>query len=187
MRRGGTGGSSTLTGKVFEYKTSLEECLKLAGYTLVERLDIRHGTPGPIKEVYKDNELYGILLEQDKLYYYLESLNINYKDFISNKQKPDECFINFKLKTVYIIEKKSQSGEGSTDEKLAVCDYKLKQYKKVFSPLGYDVKWYFLLDEWFKTNHFPKKKDLYNYVKECGCEYYFDEVPLKELGLEGEE
>lgn len=90
-----------------------------------------------------------------------------------------------KGKKLRSIEKKTQSGSGSVDEKLQTCDFKLKQYRKLFSPLNKEVKYYYLLEkEWFSQQ---KYKDVLDYIISVGCGYYFNYIPLSALGLPVEE
>lgn len=55
-----------------------------------------------------------------------------------------------------------------------------KQYMKLFSELNYKVEFYYVLDSWFKNR---KYKDVLDYIISVGCKYYFDYIPLQELGL----
>ena len=70
--------------------------------------------------------------------------------------------------------------EGSVDEKLQTCDFKKKQYKKLMAPANIDVKYIYLLDNWFKNE---KYKDVLDYIHSVDCEYYFEYIPLAKLGL----
>jgi hypothetical protein len=91
-----------------------------------------------------------------------------------------DCFVNYRDKTVYIIEKKFQSSAGSVDEKLQTCDFKRKQYKKLFSSIGYDIQYIYLLCDWFRK---PEYRDVLQYIKDVGCDYYFNEIPLDKLNI----
>lgn len=117
--------------------------------------------------------------EQDVLYtQFLEINGVNYKDFNSYKLKPDGCLIIGN--TAIIIEKKFQSGTGSVDEKLQTCDFKKKQYEKLFGPIGFEVRYIYLLNGWFNQ---PKFDDVFKYIPSVGCEYFIDVLPLKAVGL----
>ncbi|MDR0772612.1 MAG: hypothetical protein LBF15_06545 [Candidatus Peribacteria bacterium] len=72
--------------------------------------------------------------------------------------------------TLFIIEAKYQQVKGSVDEKLQTCDFKNKQYKKLFSPLNISVKYCYILSEWFMD---PKYKDVLNYIQAVDCYYFF--------------
>ena len=79
-----------------------------------------------------------------------------------------------------IIEVKHQQVNGSVDEKLQTCDFKKKQYIKLFSELNYKVEFMYILDEWFRK---PQYKDTRDYIISVGCHYYYNYIPLQELGL----
>ena len=78
---------------------------------------------------------------------------------------------------MYIIECKFQQVAGSVDEKLQTCDFKKKQYKKIFSRLNIDVEYVYLSSDWFKN-------DVLDYIVSVGCSYYFNYIPLYKLGFE---
>ena len=82
--------------------------------------------------------------------------------------------------TLYILELKFQEVAGSVDEKLQTCDFKNKQYCKLLAPLKIDVKYVYVLNDWFKKNEY---KDVLSYVESVGCYYFFNEVPLAFFGL----
>jgi hypothetical protein len=165
----GGGAQTNINGLRFEKKISLDDVLKQAGYDVVD------------KKVYANNECIGLTIPKHSLY--KELLNpqgINYKLFNSVKWLPDECFVNYKTRTAYIIEKKFQNSAGSVDEKLASCDFKRREYIKLFSQLGYRVEYIFVFSDWFMDR---KYKDVLDYIKDVGCHYYFDEIPLSCIGL----
>ena len=83
--------------------------------------------------------------------------------------------------TVYILEVKHQEVGGSVDEKLQTCDFKKKQYTKLFSPLGINIEYCYYLSEWFKQDEY---RDVKQYILDVGCRYFFDEIPLDYLGLD---
>ena len=113
--------------------------------------------------------------------YFDEIEGYDYTKIISARIKPDEAIFVIENNTVFIIEKKTQSGGGSVDEKLQTCDFKLKQYRKLFAPLNKEVKYYFLLDKsWFDK---PAYRDVLDYIIAVGCGYYFNYIPLDVLGL----
>ena len=53
-------------------------------------------------------------------------------------------------------------------------------YKKLFTPLGYKVVYLYVFNDWFKH---PRYRDILDYIKENGCYYFFNEIPLDFLGL----
>jgi hypothetical protein len=66
------------------------------------------------------------------------------------------------------------------DEKLQTCDFKKKQYQRLFAPLNYEVEYVYILSEWFNR---PAYKDVFTYINSVGCQYYFGYLPLQKLGL----
>ena len=79
-----------------------------------------------------------------------------------------------------IIEVKHQEVKGSVDEKLQTCDFKKKQYIKLFSELNYKVEYIYILSDWFRKECY---KDVRDYIISVGCHYYYNYIPLQELGL----
>ena len=75
---------------------------------------------------------------------------------------------------------KFQIVAGSVDEKLQTCDFKKKQYQKLFSRANIEVEYIYLLSDWFKK---PGYKDVLDYVISVRCSYYFNYIPLQKLGL----
>lgn len=82
--------------------------------------------------------------------------------------------------TINIIEVKHQKVGGSVDEKLQTCDFKKKQYVKLFSELNYKVEYIYILSDWFRQECY---KDTRDYIIGVGCSYYYNYIPLHELGL----
>ena len=120
------------------------------------------------------------IFKKNKLYKFLESRGINWKDYLSKKLLPDDSIYVIIKNTLYIIECKFQKVAGSVDEKLQTCDFKKKQYKKLFSRLNIEVEYMYLLNDWFKK---PEYKDVLDYIISVGCSYYFNYIPLEKLGL----
>lgn len=75
---------------------------------------------------------------------------------------------------------KFQRVAGSVDEKLQTCDFKKKQYKKLFSALNYEVEYIYILSDWFRKEEY---KDTRDYIISVGCKLYFEYLPLNEIGL----
>ena len=126
----------------------------------------------PIAEVYSKNDLYK----------FLENKKVDYKKIVSKKLLPDMAVFVYQSRTFFIFEVKYQGVGGSTDEKLQTCDFKIKQYRKLLEkPLGYKVKYIYVLNDWFRD---PGYKDVLDYIKTVeGCDYLFNKVPLEYLGL----
>ena len=58
--------------------------------------------------------------------------------------------------------------------------FKKKQYVKLFSELNYKVQFIFILSDWFRKDRY---KDTRDYIISSGCSYYYNYIPLHELGL----
>jgi len=114
----------------------------------------------------------GIDLTKHKLYQYLKSKGINYKEIISKKLLPDECYlVNNHL---YVYEKKFQCSAGSADEKPQTCGFKIQQFRKIAKAMGVEeVSYTYIFNDWFKK---PEYKDMLEYIRSIdGCDYKFEE------------
>lgn len=170
MIRGGKGGDRTVTGLKFESRTSLKDIITpLRGYTVTG------------DEIFFQKKKVAELYQKHKLYKnFLKPQGIDYVRIISKKLLPDDAIFLIKDKTLFIIEIKFQEVAGSVDEKLQTCDFKNKQYKKLFSSLGISVKYVYVLNKWFEKLEY---KDVLEYVKSVGCYYFFYTIPFDFLGL----
>ncbi len=130
-------------------------------------------------EVVKNGNIVALYFEKHKLYKnFLIPNGVDYKTILSKKLLPDGALlIGNKM---FIIEKKYQAGSGSVDEKLQTCDFKKKQYTKLFKPLNIKVEYYYVLSKWF--DH-PRNKDVFEYIESVGCKYFIEDLPLNELNL----
>lgn len=164
----GGGSQTNVYGLRFEQTTDLSDLIiKEKEFSIVN------------DRVFKNGKEVGLLCGKNKLYTYLfKPKNIDVRNFISKKLLPDEAILVGK--TVYIIEKKFQSGSGSVDEKLQTCDFKKKQYIKIFNLIGLKVEYIYVLNNWFKHDEY---KDVHNYILSVGCKYFFNVLPLSEIGL----
>lgn len=169
MIKGGTGGGSTKTGLFFEGKTDLAAFL-----------DSQRGYEVKKGNVYFKDKLVGRIFKKHELYIFLEELKIDWKKVISKKLLPDDSIYVIIKNTLYIIECKFQVVAGSVDEKLQTCDFKKKQYQKLFSRANIEVEYIYLLSDWFKKTGY---KDVLDYIISVRCSYYFNYIPLEKLGL----
>lgn len=118
-------------------------------------------------------EIKDIDITKHELYRYLKSQKIDYKTIISKKLLPDAAYIDTENSCLMIYEKKFQKTNGSVDEKLQTCGFKLWQYKKIAKALGLkDVKFIYILNDWFKK---PEYKDTLEWIRLQGCDYFFFE------------
>ncbi len=173
MITGGKGGANTKTGLVFEGRVDVLEVFKrVPGYTVHK--------DGTI--LFKDKPV-AQHLRKNLLYKFLENKGVDYKDILSKKLLPDDAIYVPSAKTLYVIEMKFQKVAGSVDEKLQTCDFKKKQYMKLMDPLKIKVDYIYVLNDWFTV---PAYRDVLGYIKEVGCDYYFNEISLNRLDLPSE-
>jgi hypothetical protein len=177
MIKNGKGGANTKTGLVFEIEKDLVVFLsKQSGYT-TQKIE---GYKQSFFILYNKKQVARTFPKND-LYTFLEKEhNLIWSDVLSKKLLPDDALYVVLNNTVYIIEKKNQQVAGSVDEKLQTCDFKRKQYKKLFSRLNFEVEYIYLLSDWFKN---PSYKDYLDYIISVDCQYYFEYIPLQKLGL----
>ncbi len=164
----GGGARTNFHGLQFEQETSLEVALQNAGFIVMGSNILRNGQRIGIVGA-KYNFIRNILIP----------LGIDI-GVLSKKLLPDEAFINLNNNTVYILEKKFQHSSGSVDEKLQTCDFKKKQYQKLFYPKGINVEYCYICNDWFLQSSY---RDVHEYIHSVGCRIFFDEVPLEFMGL----
>ncbi len=170
MIQGGTGGANTnKTGLKFERETSLEDSLKANGFEIENDRILFNGDER------------GILLGKAKLYRFLEAEAIDWKEILSARLLPDDAVLATRLNRLTVVEKKWQEVSGSVDEKLQTCGFKLRQYRRLAEPLGLEVKYVYLLNDWFAH---PRYQDVLNYIQEVGADFHFKTLPLELLGLD---
>lgn len=169
MIKGGIGGGNTRTGLVFEGKVDLATFLSKQPRYKIEN-DI----------VYYEEQKVARIFKKHGFYKFLKEIEIDWKKYISKQLLPDDSIYVIINNTLYIIECKHQQVAGSVDEKLQTCDFKKKEYQKLMAPANIKVQYMYLLDNWFRD---PKYKDVLDYIISVGCQYYFEYIPLMELGL----
>ena len=168
MKKGGKGGKNTKTGAIFEEKRDLAKFLSaIPGYKIDK------------DDVYYNSEKIARIFKKHGLYKFLDEKSINWKEIISRQLLPDDGIYVLVKNTLFIIECKFQNKPGSVDEKLQTCDFKKKQYQKLFKPANIDIQYFYILSNWFKQS---KYKDVLEYINSVGCHYCF-EIPLIEFGL----
>jgi hypothetical protein len=165
----GGGARTNVNGLHFEQTTALDTALNFAGYRVSEHT------------IYDGTVKIGLSVQKHYFYrYFLKPNHIDYTNYNSKKWLPDECFVNLQTNTVYIIEKKFQNSSGSVDEKLPSCDFKKKEYEKLCHPIGFDVEYLYVFNNWFKQDIY---RDTLEYIEDVGCNYFYNEIPLDFLGL----
>jgi hypothetical protein len=166
----GGGSRTNQNGLRFEQETSIEQAFIQAGFTVSSNVLFD-----------SENIEVGYITSKLGVYrYFLEPRGIWWKDYISRILLPDEFFYNSLNNTAYIIEKKFQNNSGSTDEKLQTCDFKKKQYSKMFNALGINIEYYYILNTWFEKEMYT---DVLDYIEDMGSRYFFNSIPIQELGL----
>ena len=169
MIKGGVGGGNTATGLNFEKERDILSILsKTKGYSV--RGNIIHYRGEEVARSYR----------KQGLYRYLQEKGVDYWRHISKRLLPDEAIYVIRNNTLFVIELKFQHVAGSVDEKLQTCDFKKKQYRKLMAPLNIEVEYIYILSKWFEK---PEYKDTLDYIISVGCQYYFQYLPLKKLGL----
>jgi len=170
MKKGGIGGTKTKSGLTFEGRTDfLTAIVKQPNYSV-------RGN-----EIYYKGEKVALSFKKHELYRYLEEKGVDYGKIVTKKLLPDDAIFVIIKNTLYILEIKFQGVTGSTDEKLQTCDFKIKQYRKLLTPLKVKVEYIYVLNDWFKK---PEYQDVLDYINSIdGCSYYFNELPLEKLGL----
>ena len=58
------------------------------------------------------------------------------KYLLTRALEPDEAYLDEESSTLTIFEKKFQETDGSADEKLQTCGFKIQQYQKIAAELG---------------------------------------------------
>ena len=170
MIEGGIGGGNTRTGLIYEAKVDLKDFLCQQRDYFVSGNNIYYQGQ-EVGQMFKKHDLYSK---------FLKPRGIDWRNNISAKLLPDNGIYVMANNTAYIIEVKTQRGNGSVDEKLQTCDFKKKQYQKLFFPLNIEVQYIYILDDWFRH---PRYKDVLDYIISVGCQYYFQYIPLQKLGL----
>jgi hypothetical protein len=181
MIRNGLGGANTQTGIAFEENVDIITYLnnEIDGYICEAKpLNEKEQTMG--FNIYYEDNLVAESFKKHELYRYLEVIGINWTNILSKKLLPDDAIYVIHENTVFIIEIKYQEVEGSVDEKLQTCGFKLKQYRRLFAPLNHNVEYIYILNDWFRNT---KYRDTLDYIIEMNCKYYFEFLPLHEIGL----
>lgn len=164
----GGGALTNANGLHFEQTTSLDAALQRKGYVV-----------SSTGEVYCNDEIIGYSKAKHKFRKFLEAKGVDLS-VNSDVLLPDDTFTNIENRTIYIVEKKFQSGSGSVAEKIQTCEYKKLQYMKLISQMGYDTVYVYILSDFFND---PKFADVLRFINSKGCYYFFNELPLDFLGL----
>lgn len=177
MIKGWTGGGHTKTWLHFEKEVSFEEAIVwIEWYSVTKKEKI-----GEAYEIYFEWNKVAETYKKRALYkWFLEPRWVDYLKFISKRLEPDNAIYVISNWKLYIVEIKFQHVSWSVDEKLQTCDFKNKQYNRLFSWLGIEVEYCYVLSEWFMQ---PAYRDVLNYIQAVDCHYFFGELPLDFLWL----
>ena len=180
MKKSGGHGANTQTGISFESRVDIITYLhdKVKGYECKINKEIPKNKSWV--DIYYNNKFVASSFKKNSLYLYLEKKGVSWKKKLSKRLLPDDAIYVIKENTVFVIEVKYQEVSGSVDEKLQTCHFKLRQYKKLFSELNYEVKYIYILNDWFKKDEY---KDTLDFIIDMNCQYYFNYLPLKKIGL----
>ena len=122
-------------------------------------------------EVIYKGEIIAKIFSRENFYSnFLEPNGIYWETVISRRILPYEAIFVKDSNTVFIIDKKSQTQSGSTDEKLGACDFKKQQYEKLLQG-KYNVKIIYLLGSWFDKKEY---NDVLDHIRNSGCDYCSD-------------
>lgn len=124
------------------------------------------------------NNSNGINISKTKLKSFLKERGVNNPtDYLSWMFQPDEAYYFPDTNEVIIYEKKFQQTNGSADEKLGACAWKIGEYKDVFHACGIDkVSYIYIFCDWFKQERYAK---LLKYIRSVpGCDYMFAETEI---------
>lgn len=174
MKAGGFGGGSTKTGLNFEEKADFLTALaSVDGYNISD-------SPGRKIVTFRGSVVAECYRKHD-LYKFLASTGVpNWNERVSKRLLPDDALFVISSKTLFIVEIKWQQVAGSVDEKLQTCDFKRRQYEKLFYGTGVRIQYVYLLNDWFRK---PEYSDVLSYIEEVACFYFFDRVPMSFFGL----
>ena len=167
----GGGAQTNINGLRFERETDLIDQLSLVPYLTRDNNDF----------YYNERRVATILQKYGFYKKFLEPNDIDWKSKLSTKLLPDTAIINYLNNRVYIIEKKYQARGGSVDEKLQTCHYKLGRYQHLLDGSKFDVCFIYLLNDWFKQDNY---RDVREYIRQVGCDYYHDFLPLSAIHLD---
>ena len=112
-------------------------------------------------------------VEQKKFNNFMEDINgRNFKIIqASGCKNPDDVFVDYKNKRIYIIEKKFQQGSGSVDEKIQTGVYKKIHYQKLYP--NFLIHYIYCLSKWFRHNSY---NDVIDYLVDNDIPVFFNDT-----------
>ena len=177
----GGGVNTNLNGMKFEMSTDLSVLIdRIPGYE-VEEINFPDKRTVRGFNVKYSGEIIGKLMPTTRFYDFLNDeglLNTN-----SKKWEPDEAFINYRNRTIYIVEKKTQAGTGSVDEKLLGFGNKRRLYQRLLDKADnpFSVQFIFMGDGNFFSEQ--SHKDYFEMMRADGIKIMLDEYDMNFIGL----
>ena len=113
----------------------------------------------------------GVDISKKKLKKFLQERGLSDPtEYLSWMFEPDEAYYLPETNEIVIYEKKFQQKNGSADEKLGNCAWKIAEYRACFSAVGIStVSYVYLLCDWFAS---PRYSKLLKYIRSVeGCDY----------------
>lgn len=193
MKKGGTGGANTnANGLSFENKTDLATAIQTdlsSKYKLTEKkFAKKSATKAYVVTRLSDNKDIGIITQKNRFYDVMKA-HYNLDNANHKKWQPDEVFFNFETNTVFIVEKKWQSGQGSVDEKILGFNSKRYLYQKNFNQLPKEPKpmvqfcALFNSDWWLSDSNVERYQDSFDILRMDGIKIFFNAYDYRWFGL----
>lgn len=123
------------------------------------------------KDILEDNSLFKFAEKHQFRKWIKNNFNVDVLDVWTKNILPDEAIYNPQLKTMFIIEKKYQSCQGSVDEKLQTCAFKKRQFDKIGKIIGIKFEYIYCLNNWFEDKKYNDVKD---FIEESGCKWFYN-------------
>lgn len=167
---------ATRNGRMFEEEKDLRKYFIKHGFNVEDEKDYgfsvyRKDEDAPCALYLIKTELYAFLKDNSRFE--------TYKGITSRRNDPDAVVVVGNV--IHIVEMKYQSeGHDTQYALLPYCDYKKQQYQKLVVGTNYEIRFHYLLSESMNT---PKNRDIFQYIHDVGCDYYFEEIPLDVFGL----
>ena len=168
MKRNSTGQGhlTNKNGKPFE---------KIVLQDIIEKLNLYEDTILNI-DCYKNDDNSLVIFEQRKFYKYAkEKHNLEYKEKASKVYVADLWLMKDE-KELFLIEIKSQTSSGSTDEKIYGGLMLNLIYKEIFNDDKFSYKkMCYVANDYFEHKRFDTPKEI---LKKHGIDFYIDKVNL---------
>jgi hypothetical protein len=148
--------------------------------------------------IYEKGKVRGYICSQNDFYNFMSQLYVSapygegklrlakrhLQSLLSKNLLPDMAFFDYETRTIVIVEMKTQTSEGSVDEKLETVHFKRRQYLKFAKEIDFkDVKFNWALDSKFAESRYDDVKE---YLDEMGSYFEVGSVSLDLLCLQAE-